>query len=81
MMGQAVGTAAVQSIKTGQPVNDLDTKELITTLRKWDANLPQNSLSKITMKKSQDIVSENTKTKFRQSRQNMTTCKAGGFLR
>jgi len=46
MMGQAVGTAAVQSIKTGQPANDLDTKELITTLRKWDANLPQNSLNK-----------------------------------
>ena len=46
MMGQAVGTAAVQSIKTGQPANDLDTQQLITTLREWDAYLPQDSLSK-----------------------------------
>ena len=46
MMGQAAGTAAVQSIQTGQPGNDLNTSQLITTLRKWNANLPQASLSK-----------------------------------
>lgn len=46
MMGQAAGTAAVQSINTGQPANDLDTEMLITTLRKEGANLPQKQLSK-----------------------------------
>ena len=46
MMGQAVGTAAVQSIKTGQPANDLDTSMLISTLRNEGAFLPQKSLSK-----------------------------------
>ena len=46
MMGQAVGTAAVQSIKTGQPANDLNTKTLISTLRNEGANLPQKRLSK-----------------------------------
>ncbi|NND05644.1 MAG: FAD-dependent oxidoreductase [Saprospiraceae bacterium] len=46
MMGQAAGTAAVQSISTGQPGNDLNTSQLVTTLRKWNANLPQASLSK-----------------------------------
>ncbi|MFC2126368.1 FAD-dependent oxidoreductase, partial [Bacteroidota bacterium] len=46
MMGQAAGTAAVQSVKSGQPANDLDTQLLVTTLREWDANLPQDSLSK-----------------------------------
>ena len=46
MMGQAAGTAAVQSIKTGQPAYDLDTQLLVTTLREWDAYLPQDSLSK-----------------------------------
>lgn len=46
MMGQAVGTAAVQSIKTGQPANDLNTETLINTLRKEGANLPQKKLSK-----------------------------------
>ena len=45
MMGQAAGTAAVQSIKTGQPANDLDTEMLVTTLRKADAYLPQETLS------------------------------------
>ena len=46
MMGQAAGTAAVQSIKTGQPANDLNTEMLVMTLRKAGAFLPQDSLSK-----------------------------------
>ena len=46
MMGQAAGTAAVQSIKTGQPANDLDTEMLVKTLREAGANLPQETLSK-----------------------------------
>jgi hypothetical protein len=46
MMGQAVGTAAAQSIRTGQPANDLDTRELVETLRKAGAYLPQRELSR-----------------------------------
>lgn len=46
MMGQAAGTAAVQSLQTGQPACDLDTKMLISTLRIDGANLPQKQLSK-----------------------------------
>jgi hypothetical protein len=42
----ASGSAAVQSVKTGQPANDLNTEQLITTLREWDANLPQDTLSR-----------------------------------
>src|ERR1017187_7277168 len=34
MMGQAAGTAAVQSIRTGQPACDLNTAQLVETLRK-----------------------------------------------
>ncbi len=45
MMGQAAGTAAVQSIRTGQPACDLNTETLIMTLREAGANLPQKSLS------------------------------------
>ena len=45
MMGQAAGTAAVQSIRTGQPANELDTEQLVLTLRKAGANLPQPQLS------------------------------------
>lgn len=45
MMGQAAGTAAVQSIRTGQPANDLNTEQLVLTLRKAGANLPQPSLT------------------------------------
>jgi hypothetical protein len=45
MMGQAAGTAAVQSIKTGRPASDLNTEELVKTLRKAGANLPQETLS------------------------------------
>ena len=46
MMGEAAGTAAVQSMKTGQPACDLDTEDLIRTLRDAGAYLPQKSLSK-----------------------------------
>ena len=46
MMGQASATAAVQSIRTGQPACDLDTAELVTTLRGAGAYLPQKELSK-----------------------------------
>ena len=45
MMGQAVGTAAVQSIATGQPACDLDTRQLVETLRHAGAYLPQEKLS------------------------------------
>ena len=44
MMGQATGTAAVQSIETGQPANDLNTKKLVKTLKEWGAYLPQEEL-------------------------------------
>ena len=46
MMGQAAGTAAVQSIRTGQTADNLNTETLITTLRDAGANLPQRDLSK-----------------------------------
>ncbi len=46
MMGQAAGTAAVQSLETGQPACDLDTEKLVTTLREHKAYLPQERLSK-----------------------------------
>jgi hypothetical protein len=46
VMGQAAGTAAVQSIKTGQPAYDLDTRMLVETLRDHRAYLPQKNLSK-----------------------------------
>jgi hypothetical protein len=45
-MGQAAGTAAaVQSMKTGQSACDLDTAQLVETLRANAAYLPQESLS------------------------------------
>ncbi len=46
MMGQASATAAVQSIRTGQPACDLDTWELVETLRRHGAYLPQTTLSR-----------------------------------
>lgn len=46
MMGQAAGTAAVQSLATGQPACDLDTAQLVETLRKQGAYLPQEKLSR-----------------------------------
>lgn len=45
MMGQAAGTAAVQSIHTGQPACDLNTANLVETLRQAGAYLPQKTLS------------------------------------
>ena len=45
MMGQAAGTAAVQSLRTGQPACDLDTEALVLTLREQGAYLPQTALS------------------------------------
>lgn len=45
MMGQAAGTAAVQSIRTGQPACDLNTATLVETLRDNGAYLPQTKLS------------------------------------
>jgi hypothetical protein len=45
MMGQAAGTAAVQSIRRKQPACALDTEELIMTLRAHGAKLPQKHLS------------------------------------
>ena len=46
MMGQASATAAVQSIRTGQPACDLDTWDLVETLRQQGAYLPQDQLSR-----------------------------------
>lgn len=45
MMGEAAGTAAVQSVSTGQQANDLNTMTLVETLRAQGANLPQADLS------------------------------------
>ena len=44
MMGQAAGTAAVQSIRSGQVACALDTAELVTTLRQNGATLTQQTL-------------------------------------
>jgi len=46
MMGQAAGTAAVQSIRSGQPACDLDTLALVETLRANGSYLPQEQLSR-----------------------------------
>ncbi len=46
MMGQAVANAALQSIATGQPACDLDTEELVLSLRAAGSYLPQPTLSK-----------------------------------
>ncbi len=46
ILGQAAGTAAAQSIKTGEHANDLDTSLLVKTLRENGAFLPQIELSK-----------------------------------
>jgi hypothetical protein len=46
MMGQAAATAAVQSLRTGQPADDLDTAALVTSLRDAGAWLPQATLSR-----------------------------------
>jgi hypothetical protein len=46
MMGQAAGTAAAQSVRTGQSACELDTATLIGTLRENKAYLPQDRTSK-----------------------------------
>ena len=45
MMGQAVGTATVQSIKTGEPACDLNVETLVESLRKQNVYLPQKETS------------------------------------
>ncbi len=45
MMGEAAGTAAVQSIQTGQSACGLDTRQLVETLRNAGGYLPQGILS------------------------------------
>jgi ribulose 1,5-bisphosphate synthetase/thiazole synthase len=45
ILGQAAGTAAVQSIKTGQPACKLNTSTLVATMRENGAFLPQKELS------------------------------------
>jgi len=46
MMGQAAGTAAVQSIRTGRPAADIDTARLVATLRDAGAYLPQRETAR-----------------------------------
>ena len=46
MMGQAAGTAALQSIRTKRAAADIDTESLVSTLRKAGAFLPQETTSK-----------------------------------
>lgn len=46
MMGEAAGTAAAQSVATGQPACDLDTQVLVERLREAGAYLPQQTLSR-----------------------------------
>lgn len=46
MMGEAAAAAAVQAIRTGQPACDLDTEQLVKTLRERGAYLPQEKLSR-----------------------------------
>ena len=55
MMGQAAATAAVQSIKTGQPACDLDTWRLVETLRGQGAYLPQQDLTHEMTRGQRDI--------------------------
>ena len=45
MMGQAAGTAAVQSVRTGQSACELNTETLINSLREQNAYLPQKETS------------------------------------
>ncbi len=51
MMGQAAGTAVVQSLATGQPACDLDTATLVETLRRNGAYLPQPETRKTMTRK------------------------------
>ena len=45
MMGEAAGTAAVQSLRTGEPACDLNTATLVEPLRARGGRLPQAALS------------------------------------
>lgn len=54
MMGQAVGTAAVQSIRTNRIASEINTELLINTLRDNGAYLPQIDLS-ATMTKASSV--------------------------
>jgi hypothetical protein len=45
-MGQAAATAAVQLMRTGQPACDLDTLDLVESLRAVGSCLPQETLSR-----------------------------------
>jgi FAD dependent oxidoreductase len=47
MMGEAAATAAKQSLDSGQPACDLDTEQLVETLRARGGYLPQPELSKV----------------------------------
>ena len=44
MMGQAAGTAALQSIETARPAFSIDTEQLVATLRQQGAYLPENGM-------------------------------------
>ncbi|MCE5309053.1 MAG: FAD-dependent oxidoreductase [Acidobacteriales bacterium] len=46
MLGQAAGTAAIQSIRTRRPAAEIDTEVLVATLRKAGAYLPQQATAK-----------------------------------
>jgi hypothetical protein len=46
MMGEAAGTAAVQSIKTGQPACDLNTKELVEPFGRPGLIFPRKNSAK-----------------------------------
>ncbi len=46
MLGQAAGTAAIQSIRTKRPAAEIDTAVLVATLRKAGAYLPQPTTTK-----------------------------------
>ena len=52
MLGQAAGTAAVQSLQHGQPACDLDTEELVACLRAQNAYLPQPATSSTMTRRS-----------------------------
>jgi hypothetical protein len=45
ILGQAAGTAAAQHLSTGQPAWNLDTQQLVITLKSRGAYLPQEKLS------------------------------------
>lgn len=46
MMGQAAGTAAVQTLENGESADDLDTERLVEALRQQGVYLPQKETSK-----------------------------------